>query len=195
MRRAARPVPTVGLLATGLVLVLGACSSGSSPQPAAGTSLFVSASSGSVVPTTAPTTAAATSPYEADPAVQALRAWATAAATAINADNLNLPALVALETSTFVPLAPTVFQEDAGLTYPGPVPFTPATVQPVSATMRDVNSCFVATGYARNRTTGQPAAPRTVVPLQVEMVFDSGSWKVNHVYSQVTFSCDGVTVT
>ncbi len=49
--------------------------------------------------------------------------------------------------------------DEAGLTYPGPVPFTPVGLQTDTAERKDVALCLYNAGYAQDPATGEPVKP------------------------------------
>lgn len=135
------------------------------------------------------------SPFETDAAVVSLRGWANLAARDFNAGHkYRDPRLTAYETASFVPLIAENFASDAGLHYPGPVPFTPVAVHRLSGSERRIDACFVATGFAQNPRTGKPAKPLTLVPLTAQMFLEGGAWKINRLYDASGVSCSGVKV-
>ncbi len=179
---------------------MAACSSGNSPKakPAdPSTSASSSSSSSSPTPSPTPSTSAPLSPFEADPAVVALRAWASQSAKDFNAgQTFTDPALTALETAAFVPITAETYASDAaaGLHYPGPLPLSPQSVTVVSPTEHDVNACVVGTGFAVDPKTGAASGALTVVPSIFKLVLVDGAWKLNAIPPTAPFSCATVRV-
>lgn len=132
------------------------------------------------------------SPFEGDPAVQALRAYLAASSDAINANNLQLPALVALSTSRRQQAHRELFAEDLGTHFPGPAPMAVVGVVPVTPSVRDVRVCLLDGGYALDKPGGRPAEARDVVPAVLTMVLEAGAWKVDDAVIDDGRSCAGV---
>ena len=87
---------------------------------------------------------------------------------------------------------PPLAKDEIGLEYPGPVPFTPTGVDRAgSGATLDV--CFWSAGFGLDKKTGQPAHGRRVIPMQMDMVRQGGSWKINAFYSSDA-SCSKVPV-
>lgn len=65
------------------------------------------------------------SPYENDPAVRVLRAWAAETARTINTGHYDNAALKALMTPALAKAKKNLAGGEVGCHYPGPLPFTP----------------------------------------------------------------------
>lgn len=65
------------------------------------------------------------SPYENDPAVRVLRAWAAETARTINTGHYDSAALKALMTPALAKAKKNLAGGEVGCHYPGPLPFTP----------------------------------------------------------------------
>ncbi|HEU5008657.1 MAG TPA: hypothetical protein VFT67_16915 [Jatrophihabitantaceae bacterium] len=133
------------------------------------------------------------SPFEADPAVKALRAWAAQGARAINAGKFNTPGLDALMTATFAKSMTHIFGGEKGHYYPGPVPFTPVRVTVRSASERDVDLCFVAGGYSQHPKTHKTWSHFKELPSAAAAVLAHGTWLVSK-FETGPFSCKGVHI-
>jgi hypothetical protein len=126
--------------------------------------------------------------------VQGLRAYGAAAAAAVNARDLQLPALVALSTADRAALHEDVFREDLSRHFPGPMPFQVRAVTTVDAATKQVIGCGVENGYALTEPGGVPAAPLEILPLSVEVRLEGGVWKTAGGTQVEGFSCDGLTL-
>ena len=132
------------------------------------------------------------SPFEADPAVQAVREYLVVSAQALNAKNLSLPALRALSTASRQAEHDELFAEDLGTYFPGPPPTAVVGVRVVSATKRHVAVCELDDGFALDKPGGRPTEPRLVVAGRYEMALEDGRWKVDTAVLDDGRSCDGV---
>jgi len=127
------------------MLLTAACGDDSpAAQPLAPTP--TSAGSATASPAPSPTRAPL-SPFEADPAVIALRTLALESANAVNAGNLAFPALVAVSTPNRLQEATRALGTDIGGFAPGPYPLTPLDVLVVSQTERRIPLCTLTTGW------------------------------------------------
>ncbi|SDI95816.1 hypothetical protein SAMN05444157_0989 [Frankineae bacterium MT45] len=140
----------------------------------------------------------AASPYEDDSAVVSWRNWALAAAQAVNAGKVHTTALDELMTPDFAKQTTTLLAPQMGLTYPGPMPFTPISVTDLSPTARSLRICLVTAGFAHNRnakasTPTHPNAtkPMTVRPMVASAIYQNGTWLTSGLASE-NFSCSGV---
>ncbi len=149
----------------------------------------------SLSPTTPPPTSAApASPFEDDPAVQGLRAYLAAAASAINARDLTQPALVAVSTPRRLLRAQVLYAPDMGTFYPGPRPVTVVAVRPVSPAATNLLTCSLEEGWSLTKPGGTPARARSVLGLRFEMVLVDGHWKVDDAIVAPEVSCLGVAL-
>jgi hypothetical protein len=145
-------------------------------------------------PTTGPSSPEPTgpAPHVTDPGVQALRAWAAAAARTVNAGHYDSAALDKLMTARFRQHMKAVLGNSVGFRYPGPIPFTPKSVHP-SANQRQIDVCFVSSGYAVSKKTGKPKGNLQVTPLDARVRRANGRWLVAALYNG-SFSCRGVQI-
>jgi hypothetical protein len=134
------------------------------------------------------------SPYEDDPAVQGLRAYGVAAAAAVNARDLQLPALVAVSTADRAAQHEDAFGADLGRHFPGPLPFQVRAVTTVDASTKQVIGCGVENGYALTEPGGVPAAPLEILPFSVEVRLEDGVWKTAGGTPIEGFTCEGLTL-
>lgn len=146
----------------------------------------------------APTTAATKpgkplSPYEADPGVTAMRAWAAQFANTVNAGHVTDPALNALMTPQLAAEMQKITGGEQGHRYPGPLPFTPERVVVTSATARYLPLCVVVDGFSINPKTHKPYGPRTIRSMAGRALVYQGRWVVS-AFDTATFSCKGVKV-
>ncbi len=178
----------VSRAATALVAVcavLTAC--GGSVEPAADEPVKASSAQnpnassapGSPAPEAQPKlTAKPLSRFEDEVPVKVARRWAAAFATAVNDGDRELQALAPLTTAEGLDRMVGYGAEDAGLFYPGPLPFTPVDVR-VDGTAAQVPMCLWAEGFALERKTKQPPKPRLVAGAALTMAKQGGSWKVD----------------
>ena len=148
-------------------------------------------------PTAAPTASSTPRPsnssagrFESDPAVKALRAYYAAVSDAINQQNIQLPALLALsgpKQRTFH----SNYREEFGYRSPGPVPFEPLSVAVNSSTQRTVTFCGMNDGWTRDKKTNKPRKPVDVVAVKSVMVRRSGHWIVDDTLAS-SVSCEEV---
>jgi hypothetical protein len=154
----------------------------------------------SVSPTPTPTpTAAPTaeplSPFEDKAPVKAARAFASAAAKAVNDRDRSLTGVAPLTTSLGLSQTRDYYtKEDMahGYLLPGPQPFTPVSVK-VSGATAMLNLCMQTRGWALDRKTGKPAERRVVTPIVFQMRKVGGAWKLDR-YQAGTADCAGITV-
>jgi hypothetical protein len=116
--------------------------------------------------------------FEDEAPVKVARKWAAAFATAVNDRDRELRALAPLTTTEGLDRMVGYGAEDAGLFYPGPLPFTPAGVR-VDGAAAQVPMCLWAEGFALDRTTKQPPKPRLVAGAALTMAKQGGTWKVD----------------
>lgn len=205
MAQRRRP-PVVSALAAGLAgaLLLAGCSDDSgdegqqrplSPPATAPTASPTPSASSS--PTASPTAAASPSReplsrFEGDPAVQGLRAYLRAFATATNADAPRAPSLLRLATARQQRDIPRAFADDRGLYYPGPQPGAVLGVRVVSPTERTLSTCLLEDGWAQPRRGAAPTQSRRVAAVTVTMTRENGLWKVDGAETTTQVSCSGV---
>ena len=134
-------------------------------------------------------TAGSSGPLEVDPAVAALRAYYAAAALAVNADDFQLPELVALSTPTRQQANATAFITDRGGYVPGPTPFTPLSASALSATRRAVVLCALDSGWVLDSRGGTPLGPDAVLALRAELVQTGAGWQVDSIDTTSGVSC------
>jgi hypothetical protein len=174
----------------GAVLLAGCSSSSKASNVQPGTQ---SGTKPSLSASPSPTAAAPLSPFEDDPAVKALRAWAAQSAVDINAGVYTDPKLDAMMTPQFAPQMKQIAGSEVGHHYPGPVPFVPISAVSLTDKARSFNLCLLAGGFALNPQTRQPADPYEVDPMIGEARLVQDKWLVSNFYPG-TFSCAGVHV-
>jgi hypothetical protein len=180
-----------------LVVVAAGCTSSSKPSAAPvspSTSAVTSPSVSSSAPAPSPTATKPLSPFEADPAVMALRAWAAEAARTVNTGKYDSPALDQLMTPAFAKGIKAILGEDVGLTYPGPIPLQPVGVEVTNAHARVVKVCDMYEGFARSPKTKRPARAAKIAAADVYVASNSGRWLVDDLTLASGFSCKGVKV-
>jgi hypothetical protein len=177
-------------------LLLASCSGGddaSADEPSDVSSTSTPTASATSSPTKTPRPAPEPlSRFEGDPAVKAARAWAAAAARSITAGQEDLAQAKPFMTPNGQRVIPPLAADEIGLEYPGPVPFTPTSVDHAGS-RANLDVCFWSAGFGLDRKTGQPAHAREVIPMQFAMVRQGGSWKINAFYSSQA-SCSKVPV-
>jgi len=160
-----------------------ACGSGDS---AAGPAPLTSSPT-ATAPTTAPSTPAPTSEapaadplseFEGDPAVKALRRFATAIGESVNDDDASLRAAWPVMTRHGRDVFQDAAAPDIKLYYPGPLPLTPTRVEH-SGTTSKVLSCVWVSGWGQDPKTKLPAAGRRLAPITWVLRRDGGTWKVD----------------
>ena len=125
--------------------------------------------------------------------MKAARAWAAAAARSINdGARTTWRAVEALHDPERPAGLPPLAADEFGLYYPGPLPFTPTSVDHAGSEAT-LDVCFWSAGFGLDRKTGQPSHAREVIPMQFAMVRQGGSWKINAFYSSQA-SCSKVPV-
>lgn len=158
--------------------------------PAPGTSLPPSTPA-PTSPTSAP--ASTPAPTATDPGVRALRAWAAEAARTVNAGHYDSKALDRLMTPGFRSHMKAVLGNSLGYRYPGPIPFTAKSVNLSAKNQRQIDVCFVSSGYALSKKTGKPKGRLQVTPLDARVRRANGRWLVAALYNG-SFSCSGVHI-
>ena len=126
--------------------------------------------------------------------MQGLRANLAAVAEAVNANNLQLPALLATATSRRAGFHQQLYGEELGSFYPGPNPTAILSVQSVSESQRNILVCTVANGYVLDQPGGTPVKPYKVVNGKFEMLLEDVIWKVNRAVAATDIACDGVPI-
>jgi len=197
--RRPRAATLVGLCAV-LLLLTAACGDDSpAAQPVMPTATITAPASASPSPSRSPSPSPSPSPeplspFEADPAVIALRTFVLEAANAVNAGNLALPALNAVSTPNRQDESRRSFASDLGGYAPGPYPFTPLDVQVVSPTERRIPLCTVETGWALTAPGGTPREPRAIGPGLATVKLVDAVWKVDSIVDNKGLSCTNVTL-
>jgi hypothetical protein len=177
------------------LLLLAACGSSAKSNPSPGGSSSSTASSAQASPSSSPSSSAPLSPFESDPAVVALRAWARQSALDFNnGQNYTDPALLALETSAEAPRTHLGYDEYIGTTFPGPLPLAPQAVRPLTPTAKQIDACSLDEGWAVDPTTKVAAKARVVDAVTFDMVLSNGKWLLDGASDVSTFSCATVEV-
>jgi hypothetical protein len=160
----------------------------STPSPSA------SSEAPSATPETEPKpTAKPLSRFEDEAPVRVGRKWAAAFATAVNDRDRELRALAPLTTAEGLERMVGYGAEDAGLFYPGPLPFTPVGVD-VDGTSAAVPMCLWAEGFALDRKTKQPVQPRLIAEGKLTLQQVGGRWKVDDLLAEDDVDCGPVSV-
>ena len=181
-RRAAARAATAIAAACALLTAGGGSDEPAADQPVAASSTptpTASSEPASPTPESKPKPAAKPlSRFEDEAPVKVARSWAAAFATSVNERDQELGALAPLTTAEGLDRMVGYGAEDAGLFYPGPLPFTPVGVR-VDGTAAQVPLCLWAEGFALDRKTKQPAKPRQIGEVALTMVKQGGRWKVD----------------
>lgn len=133
------------------------------------------------------------SPYEKDPAVQALRAWAAQVARTINTGKYDGANLKALMTAGVAKSMKTIAGTEVGHRYPGPLPFTPLGVRVNNARSRDMKICIVSDGFSVRPKTGKVFAKYHKQAINAGAVLSRGRWLVSK-FELAGFSCANVRI-
>jgi hypothetical protein len=131
--------------------------------------------------------------FEDEAPVKVARKWARAYATAINDRDPRLRALAPLTTAEGLDRMIGYGAEDAGLFYPGPLPFTPVGVH-VQGSAAEVPLCLWAEGFALDRKTKQPAQRRLIAEGKLTMRQAGGGWRVDDLLAEDDVDCGQVSV-
>lgn len=123
----------------------------------------------------------------------AARKWAAEVAEAINAKERDLRSAAATMTKAGLRRIAGYAEQDHGLYYPGPLPFTPIGVTERGA-RASIKTCWLGVGYAENRTTGKPAEKRDVDPVVIELRREDETWKVTDTRFVGSWKCRGVDI-
>lgn len=121
-----------------------------------------------------------------------LRTYLRAVAAAVNAKDLQLPALVGAATARRNSRHQSLYGENIGLFYPGPNPLAVLGVRVVSPTSRTVLGCSLESELVLDRPGGKPVAEREVLGGGYEMLLEGSTWKVNRVMADAAVDCAGV---
>lgn len=199
--RTRTPARALAATVTALTLssVLVACGgddSDSAQEPAAPTTTATSETTASETPTATPTPSPTLRPlsrFEDRPQVRTARQWATAIARSVNDGDRQLGRVRKWMTVAGHDRMIGYAAEDAGLLYPGPLPFTPTGVRPDGPGRTRVPACMWVEGYAVDRQTKQPTKQRLVVPVDIFLERQQGTWKVDDLLN-AEFDCSKTRV-
>jgi hypothetical protein len=131
--------------------------------------------------------------FEDEAPVKVARTWAAQYAQAVNDGDEQLRAIAPLTTAAGLDRMVGYGAEDAGLLYPGPMPFTPVGVK-VNGATAEVPMCMWVEGFAVERKSKQPPKPRLVAGTNMHLKKDGGKWKIDAVYSEDSVDCSRVSV-
>lgn len=184
------PTPRLGRVALCGLLALGVAGCGEDGSPTdAGPQRDASASS---TPTDAPTQSPSAEPlsaYEDAPQVEVARKWAAAAARDVSAGKAQLPTARKFMSEKGHQVVPTRFSQEVGLTYPGPVPFTPVAVRSDG----DVVTCMWVAGWGRDKATDEPAEKKKIAAMRIDLDRIEGQWQVSDLLTSEA-DCSGIDV-
>lgn len=193
-----RPLLVVLLLCTP---VLAACGSSSTadvrpPSSSGGGSASSADASASASPSSGADSGdggddATTSDLEASGPVKAARAWAAAVAKEVNARSSSHAPTRAVTTARGAKRLPRTYADDYGLRYPGPLPFTPLSVQ-VSDGVARVPACVQTGGWATG-ADGMSAQGNQLTASTFVLRRVRGDWRLDRITGRPD-SCEGVTV-
>jgi hypothetical protein len=131
--------------------------------------------------------------YEDEAPVKVARRWAEVYATAVNDGDRRLRAIAPYTTPEGQERMVGYGAEDAGLFYPGPLPFTPLDVK-VNRSTGTVPMCMWLEGFALDRRTKQPPKPRLVSGANMQLQKQGGKWKIEAVFTAGDLDCSQVSV-
>ena len=123
--------------------------------------------------------------------MQGLRAYGVAAAAAVNANDLALPALTATATARRVAQLPALFKDELGRYVPGPRPVAVLGVSALSENRKDIVACSLEDGWVLDGPGGTPLEPARAGSGQFQMLLEGGVWKVDGS-ARSDVSCEGV---
>jgi hypothetical protein len=185
----------LALLLAGCTSSGGAAGGGSTPPgPLPATSNPTTTPAMPSTPAPHPSSSTPLSRFEGDPGVAALRAWAQLAAQTVNSGHYISAQLRRLMTPTVAKEMKSTMGTDVGLHYPGPIPFTPVRVGVTSTTSRQVDVCFVSTGFAQKPHSDTAAKRLKIIPVRTGETLTRGKWLLSELISTSSFSCAGVHV-
>jgi hypothetical protein len=154
----------------------------------------------SVSPTPTPTPTPTPSPsakplskFEDEAPVKVARQWAAALATDVNNKDKSYPASGAVSTKKAQGYMGDFGNEDIGLVYPGPLPFTPTRVTTAGGTAT-VTGCFWVQGWAQDPTTKLPARKRKISRLNIVLKKLGGTWKFDDFVFNTSGDCSSTPV-
>jgi len=181
-------------------LALAGCGDGSTlaPSPSLPTATSTGpsgASAGDPSATSATSPALITpEPHERDAAVRAMRQEYLGSAKAINAKDVDVVEWEQSATERRRKELAQAWSPDFGRKAPGPIPFTPLSVQNISDTKREVVFCVVSDGWMLDPVTNEPAKPWTVVHAKATVIKVDSRWKVDEM-KRTPGSCANVPIT
>lgn len=129
--------------------------------------------------------------FDKDPAVQGLYAFYAAVSEAVNAQNLELPALVQASSSQQQEYNQAL-REEFGAVAPGPVPVVALGVRVADADTRIVTYCVINNGWTVNKKTGKPRAAREVIAARGNMQRAGSRWVLDGGELAAERLCEGV---
>ncbi len=185
-RRAHRGV-LISVLAIALTMGLPGCADDQAgraggPAPSApGSAEQSPVESSSDTPDPSPSASPTTRPlsrFEGRPPVKATRAFAAGIGRAVNKGDDQLRGMSRLLTANGQAVLPEGAAEDAGLYYPGPLPFTPLRVK-TDGPRSTVVACVMGDGWAQDRASKLPARALNVIPIEFRLVKVDGRWKID----------------
>ncbi|HET6563475.1 MAG TPA: hypothetical protein VFG72_16520 [Marmoricola sp.] len=118
--------------------------------------------------------------FEDEAPVKVARKWAVAFATAVNDHDQELRAIAPLTTAEGLDRMVGYGAEDAGLFYPGPLPFTPVGVR-AQGDSAEVPMCLWAEGFALDRKTKLPPKPRQIGEVALTLKKQGSAWRVDNL--------------
>lgn len=137
--------------------------------------------SSSETPETKPSASPTTRPlsrFEDKAPVKATRAFAVGIGRAVNKGDGQLRGMSRLLTANGLAVLPDGAAEDAGLYYPGPLPFTPLRVK-TDGRRSTVVACVMGDGWAQDRASKLPARALNIIPIEFRLVKVDGRWKID----------------
>jgi hypothetical protein len=180
-------------LATPVLAACGGDEPAAEDQPTQVSSTPVESSPTTTSPTPTPSpTLRPLSRFEDTPQVKVARRWAAAVARSATERDDSLRRIKPFVTPTGLKKMQGYFQEDQGLKFSGPVPFTPTAVRARTGAA-EVPMCMWTQGFAFDPATNRPKDARRIDAGTFLMVKQAGKWKINDmVYAD--HSCSKVPV-
>lgn len=131
-------------------------------------------------------------PLTEPPAAQGLRTYLLAVSTAVNARDLQQPALLASSTAVRAGRHQDIYGSALEGHYPGPSPVAVLGVEVVSETERSIPVCSPEAGFVLTMPGGPPFDELHVLGGRFRMVLESGTWKVDDAVGDDAVECAGV---
>lgn len=151
----------------------------------------------SATPTPTPTpsateTARPLSRFEDEATVRAMRRWAAALAEDLTVDDRSFGRSGRFLTPAGQENFVRYYDEEFGLEYPGPLPFTPVRVN-TTGDRADVVACIWTAGWGVDPRTGQTVEAREITGVRTFLIRQARAWKLDSGQT-APINCDDVRV-